>query len=293
MFSTNGTYLNGKKIDPFEKHQVDDHDEISFGANYQLVYYSPGAFYEMLIGLKNNESKDAKQQQTADDLARLLYSIDKETIDPTEVVLEEESLLDDMALSGEDDLAWLDSGLFEGDDFESDLEAADDSASASTEIETKEQDSGTKLENQGGEGKMLSEKDMLIIKDNNAVKETSKDKAPQGTDKPLPGPATTPEVEVPRSLDDAMEEVFQATGEAPAVDDQSSNNPFSDSEFVNEFEGKGDEDERPNLDDLANKLNTLMNKRIETIATRLVEERMPAIVEPIILETIKKLLISN
>ena len=29
MFSSNGTYLNGKKIYPFEKHQVEDHDEIS------------------------------------------------------------------------------------------------------------------------------------------------------------------------------------------------------------------------------------------------------------------------
>jgi hypothetical protein len=35
-----------------------------------------------------------------------------------------------------------------------------------------------------------------------------------------------------------------------------------------------------------------MNKRIEVIASRLVEERTPAIVEPIILDTIKKLLIS-
>ena len=52
MFSTDGTYLNGKKINPFEKHQVEDHDEISFGIEYQLIYYSPQAFYEMLIGLK-------------------------------------------------------------------------------------------------------------------------------------------------------------------------------------------------------------------------------------------------
>lgn len=52
MFSTNGTYLNGKKINPFEKHQVEDHDKIGFGAEYQLVYYSPQAFHEMLIGLK-------------------------------------------------------------------------------------------------------------------------------------------------------------------------------------------------------------------------------------------------
>ena len=52
MFSSNGTYLNGKKIYPFQKHQVGDHDEISFGTEYQLIYYSPQAFYEMLIGLR-------------------------------------------------------------------------------------------------------------------------------------------------------------------------------------------------------------------------------------------------
>ena len=51
MFSSNGTYLNGKKINPFEKHQVEDHDEISFGTEYQLIYYSPQIFYEILIGL--------------------------------------------------------------------------------------------------------------------------------------------------------------------------------------------------------------------------------------------------
>ena len=52
MFSSNGTYLNGKKINPFEKRQVEDHDEISFGTEYQLLYYSPQVFYEMIIDLK-------------------------------------------------------------------------------------------------------------------------------------------------------------------------------------------------------------------------------------------------
>jgi len=315
MFSTNGTYLNGKKIDPFEKHQIEDHDEISFGTEYQLIYYSPRAFYEMLIGFKDNESKDEKQKQTADDLAALLDSIAKETTDLTEVVLEEESLLDDMALNGENGLPWLDAGVFEGDDFVSDLEEPDDSARASTAIETKGHDSGTKLDNQGGEEKMLSEKDVVSSKDNAAMKDTSKDKAAQGTDKELTVPATTPELEVPRPLDDAMEEVIQEAGEVPAIDDLLFDNPSSDSELVNEVEEKGGEGEKPDLDDLANKLDTLLNKRIEAIATRLVEERMSAIVEPmnkrmeviatrlvkeqmssivepIILETIKKLLIS-
>ncbi|MDH3559314.1 MAG: FHA domain-containing protein, partial [Deltaproteobacteria bacterium] len=85
MFSTNGTYINDKKIVPFEKHQVEDHDEISFGTEYQLVYYSPRAFYEMLIRLKDNESKDREQKQTADDdLALLLDSIAKEATDLAE-----------------------------------------------------------------------------------------------------------------------------------------------------------------------------------------------------------------
>jgi hypothetical protein len=52
MFSSNGTYLNGEKINPFEKHQVEDHDEISFGGEYQLIYYSSQAFHKMLTGLK-------------------------------------------------------------------------------------------------------------------------------------------------------------------------------------------------------------------------------------------------
>jgi pSer/pThr/pTyr-binding forkhead associated (FHA) protein len=293
MFSTNGTYLNDKKIVPFEKHQVEDHDEISFGTEYQLVYYSPRAFYEMLIRLKDNESKDREQKQTADDdLALLLDSIAKEATDLTEVVLEEKSLLDDMAFGGEKDLAWLDSGLFEGDDLELNLEAPDDSAKASTEIETKEQDSGTQLDNQGGEEKMLTEKEVVSSKDDTAMTGTSKDGAVQGTDKAPTGPATTPELEATRPLDEAMEEIIQAKEEVPAIDDQLSIDPSSDYELVNEVEEKGGEGEKPNSDALANELGTLLNKRMEAIVTRLVEERMPAIVEPIILETIKKLLIS-
>ena len=244
--------------------------------------------------LKNNESKDREQKQTADDdLALLLDSNDKETTDLTEVVLEEESLLDATALDVEKDLGWLDSGLFEGSDLELDLEAPDDSARASTEIETKEQDSGTKLDNQGGEEKMLTEKEVVSSKDDAAMTGASKDGAVQGTDKTLTGPATTPELEATRPLDEAMEEIIQAKEEVPAIDDQLSIDPSSsDYELVNEVEEKGGEGEKLNSDALANELGTLLNKRMEAIVTRLVEERMSAIVEPIVLETIKKLLIS-
>ena len=243
--------------------------------------------------LKDNESKDREQKQTADDnLAHLLDSIDTETTDMTEAVLEEESLLDDTALSGEDDLAWLDSGLFEGDDFELDLEAPDDSARASTEIESRKQDSGTQLDNQGEEEKMLTEKEVVSSKDDAAMTGASKDGAVQGTDKTPTGPATTPDSEVSRSLDEAMGKE-QAAEEVPASDDQLSIDPSSsDYELVNEVEEKGGEGEKLNSDALANELGTLLNKRMEAMVTRLVEERMPAIVEPIILETVKKLLLS-
>ena len=52
MFSSNGTFLNGQKIHPFEKHQVKDYDEISFGPDYRLIYCAPPTFYRMLKSIK-------------------------------------------------------------------------------------------------------------------------------------------------------------------------------------------------------------------------------------------------
>jgi hypothetical protein len=52
MFSSNGTFLNGEKIHPFEKHQMSDHDEIGFSSDYLFIYYSPMAFYELLMSLR-------------------------------------------------------------------------------------------------------------------------------------------------------------------------------------------------------------------------------------------------
>lgn len=51
-FSSNGTFLNGQKLHPFEKHEVKDRDQIGFGPDYLLIYYSPPAFYELLISLR-------------------------------------------------------------------------------------------------------------------------------------------------------------------------------------------------------------------------------------------------
>ena len=53
MFSSNGTYMNGEKIQPFVEHQLNDHDQISLGPHYHLIYYSPQAFYELLVSLRS------------------------------------------------------------------------------------------------------------------------------------------------------------------------------------------------------------------------------------------------
>lgn len=52
MFSSNGTFVNGQKIHPFEKHQVEDYDEIRFGPDYLLIYCTPRTFFQMLKSIK-------------------------------------------------------------------------------------------------------------------------------------------------------------------------------------------------------------------------------------------------
>jgi hypothetical protein len=51
-FSSNGTFLNGNKIPPFEKHRVKDFDLIGFGPDFIAIYYLPRTFYEMLRSVR-------------------------------------------------------------------------------------------------------------------------------------------------------------------------------------------------------------------------------------------------
>ena len=52
VFASNGTFINGEKVNPFEKPQVNDLDHVSFGPDYLLIFYSPQAFYELLVSLR-------------------------------------------------------------------------------------------------------------------------------------------------------------------------------------------------------------------------------------------------
>ena len=50
--STNGTFLNGNKMNPHQKYKLGDGDEISFGPQARVVYFSSKIFYEFLLHVK-------------------------------------------------------------------------------------------------------------------------------------------------------------------------------------------------------------------------------------------------
>jgi hypothetical protein len=230
--------------------------------------------------LKDNESKDREQEQTADDLAHLLDSIDKETTDLTEVVLEEESLLDDTALDVEKDLGWLDSGLFEGSDLELDLEAPDDSARASTKTESNEQDSKNEMDTSVD----TEDEDGNIMVDKEVTNELSEETAVVDSSNEL---ASIMNKKIEEVVGRMVEKRISAFAKEPAK------NPAEDHESESTVEGQRDTDrEKIGSDASANELADLMSKRIEMIAARLLKEQMPVIAEQSILKTMKKILVS-
>jgi pSer/pThr/pTyr-binding forkhead associated (FHA) protein len=50
--SKNGTLLNGNEITPNQTYPLSDGDEISFGPETKVVYFSSTAFHEFLMQLK-------------------------------------------------------------------------------------------------------------------------------------------------------------------------------------------------------------------------------------------------
>jgi len=52
-FSTNGTFLNNIELSPTGNYRLADGDEISFGPETKVVYFSPKLFHSLLSGLKS------------------------------------------------------------------------------------------------------------------------------------------------------------------------------------------------------------------------------------------------
>lgn len=189
-------------------------------------------------------------------------------------------MLDDMALGGEKDPAWLDSGLFEGDNLELDLKSADDSVRASTEIESKEQDS----ENEMDASVDTEDEDGNIMVDKEVKSEVSEETAVVGSSN-----------ELASMMNKKIEEVVSRLVEKriSAIAEKSAKNPAEDRGSESTVEGQRETyREKIGSDALANELTDLMSKRIEMIAARLLKEQMPVIAEPIILETMRKILLS-
>jgi hypothetical protein len=54
LASTNGTSVNGSPLKPYEKYQLSDHDEISFGPQMRLLYFAPSSFMTFLKSLTSS-----------------------------------------------------------------------------------------------------------------------------------------------------------------------------------------------------------------------------------------------
>jgi len=52
-FSTNGTFINNIELSPTGNYRLADGDEISFGPETKVVYFSPKLFHSLLSGLKS------------------------------------------------------------------------------------------------------------------------------------------------------------------------------------------------------------------------------------------------
>ena len=202
---------------------------------------------------KDTGSKDREQSKTVDeDLAHLLGAIKTEINELTDSVLPEERLLDDVDLSAEEVSAEITRDLLDTGEFELDSKPVGDLASPLSEVEPVDEDSETELDT--SVDNQGEEEKMLTEQE-----VVSRD---QNT-------ATTGQVVVEntRSFDVAGSEV--------------------------EVEGRRDAaGKNSNLDSSINEIAVLTNRKMEEVLVRLVEERMPAMLERTIVETVKRILLS-
>ena len=231
---------------------------------------------------QDNELREREQQQSAnEDLDLLLDSIDTEFTELWDTFLPEESVLEDVALKDNGELAELKSELSEEVDSEFDLETGENSAGSSTEIEYKEEDSKTEMstlvDDNGEDGKMTVEKETV------------------SSDTEDPPPKKGMGNDLASIMSNKIEEVVTRLVEKrmSAIARQPSKDPPYDHKLESALERQGEADsKKTNLDTSTDELAVLMSMRIEAIVTRLLEKQMPAIAERIILERMKKILLS-
>lgn len=227
-----------------------------------------------------NNSQDKKQKHSPEHLADLMEEIDSEISDIKDFIIPEESIIDDMVSGGEEESIELDPELFEEDDLEMELETGEDPTGSSTEIESVEVDSetdtNTSVDGKGTGDELLAEKE--------AVSSDAEEVTMSGINNDLASIMTKKIEEVVARF---IEERMYTTGK------QSSKNFFTGTEEVTGLERKLDVySEKSYLNPSTDELADLMSNRIERIVSRKVEEQMPVIAERIVLEMVKKILMS-
>ena len=225
--------------------------------------------------------KDSKQQKTVNKNADyLLDSIETELKDLWDTPLPEESLLEDMDFKDNPELAELDSKLFEGDELELGLEAPDDLAKQPTEMESKKEDSKNEIDTPVD----AENKNANMTLDKEVTSEVSEETAVADSSNKLAS-----------MINKKIEEVVDSLVEkrVHAIAKESGKNPADGHRQESTLEGQRETDrEKTGSYFSTNELADLMSKRIEMIVARLLKEQMSVITEQIILETMRKILLS-
>jgi len=229
---------------------------------------------------KNNELQDNKRKQREEDLSYLLDSINTEINDMADLVLQDESTVENMSLSDKGDSAELDSELSEEEYLQLDSETAEDSSNSSTEIQPKEE--GAKTERDTSVDDKDEDENMLVEKQKLSTDTEEASTTGEGNDL-----ASIMGEKISAVVDRIVEEKMSAIALEPCK------NSSGNRELESGVEGQVEVGSQKLEGDLSNdELADLMNSRIEKIVIRILEEQMPAIVERSILDTMKKILLA-
>lgn len=227
-----------------------------------------------------NNSQDKGKKHSPEDLADLIDEIDREAKDVTDLVIPEDSIIDDTDLDSKEESMELDPDLFAEEDLQLGLETAEHLAGPSTDMKSVETDSeintDTTVDTNGKDGRPLAEKE--------AASSHTEELDTTGMSNDL---ASIMKNRIEKVVTRLVEERMSNLVKQSSKDSSQGSKEVPGLARKRDIIGKG-----PNSGLSTNELAILMNKKIEKVVTRKVEEQIPAIAEKIVLETIKKILLS-
>jgi hypothetical protein len=197
-----------------------------------------------------------------------------------DLILQDESTMENMSRSDMGESAELDSELSEEEDLQLDSETVEGSSSPSTEIKPKEEvaktERDTSVDDKDEDENMLVEKQKLSTDTEEAATTV------EGNDL-----ASIMSDKMSAFVDRIVEEKMSAIAGQPCKNSSGNREPESG------VEGQVEVGSQKLEGDLSNdELADLVNSRIEKIVIRILEEQMTAIVERSILDAMKKILLA-